>query len=296
MLENILFNIQGGLQMLPQDSRCTGIRKKRSIDLEEGPVDTWSAFPIVGWLNHKLTGVLDSEAGDIINLNYQNIEILSKSSVKFAKMINATLQIEKKQRQHIEYVQDQVLQLKSDFKKKIGTLEREVLYLRFLENVVVIVEDMYEHVDTIFDQTDKVEQNLMGPFVRDPSFLKTVNTLMNADGINAKDSIMYLMKIGSKTEVMACNHVITITYRFPILKKADYTPWRVLSVPKQIKDKYFELSDVPYIVMWGEEIYTFTQSEYEKCDIYNRHIFCETPYEPEQFSKNCIYGLQTDVS
>ena len=160
VLENILFNIQGGLQMLPQDSRCTGIRKKRSIDLEEGPVDTWSAFPILGWLNHKLTGVLDSEAGDIINLNYQNIEILSKSSVKFAKMINATLQIEKKQRQHIEYVQDQVLQLKSDFKKKIGTLEREVLYLRFLENVVVIVEDMYEHVDTIFDHTDKVEQNL----------------------------------------------------------------------------------------------------------------------------------------
>ena len=162
--------------------------------------------------------------------------------------------------------------------------------------MVVIVEDIYEHVDTIFDHTDKVEQNLIGPLARDPSFLKTVNTLMNADGINAKDNIMYLMKIGSKTEVMACNHVITITYRFPILKKADYTPWRVLSVPKQIKGKYFELSNVPYIVMWGEEIYTFTQEEYEKCDNYNRHIFCETPYEPEHFSKSCIYGLLTDIS
>ena len=296
VLENILYNIQGGLQMLPQDPRCSGIREQRSIEMEDGPVDTWSAFPIIGWLNHKVTGVLDSEAGEIINMNYKNIEILSQTSVRFAKMINASLQIEKKQRKHIEYVQDQVLQLKMEFKKNIRTTEREILYLRFLENVVVVVEDMYEHVDTIFDHTDKAEQNLMGPLARDPSFLKTVNTLMNADGINAKDSILYLMKIGSKTEVMACNHMVTITYRFPILKKADYTPWRAMSVPKKIKGKYFELSKLPYIVMWGEQVYTMTQSEYDQCDIHNRHIFCQTPYEPEQFSKSCIYGLLTDVA
>ena len=294
ILEHMASNLDGGLLMLPQDPNCVR-RSKRSVEIDEDPVNTFSLFPQVGKLFSWVTGSLSSDAGKYINENYNNIKRLTKMSVRFAQMFNATLAIEHKHNEQMKQIKVQVDSLTKKFNEGLEILDRRIAYQGFLSNLVVVVEDIQRTLDIIFDHTDKVEKNLMGPLARDPSFLQAVSRLMNVGGVQAKANVLYLMKIGSILEVMACNFNIKIIYKFPVLKSPDYIPWRVLSVPKEIKGKYFELSEVPYIITWSDRVYTFTEQEYNECNQFNKHVFCRVPLNVQGLMKNCVYGLISKV-
>ena len=294
ILEHMASNLDGGLLMLPQDPKCVR-RSKRSVEIDEDPVNTYSLFPQVGRLFSWVTGSLSSDAGKYINENYNNIKRLTKMSVRFAQMFNATLAIEHKHNEQMKQIKVQVDLLTKQFNEGLEILDRRIAYQGFLSNLVVVVEDIQRSLDIIFDHTDKVEKNLMGPLARDPSFLQAVSRLMNVGGVQSKANVLYLMKIGSILEVMACHFKIRIIYKFPVLKSPDYIPWRVVSVPKEIKGKYFELSEVPYIITWGNKVYTFTEQEYNECNHHNKHVFCKMPLNIEGFMENCVYGLISKV-
>ena len=117
-------------------------------------------------------------------------------------------------------------------------LERKANYNTFLQNLVMIALDLQRTIDSIFEHTDRAETNQMGSFSRDPIFLSTIQNLLDYK-VKKKKNSLYLMKLASKIEVEACHWAILITYKFPVLESTDYDPKRVLSMPKEIKGKFF---------------------------------------------------------
>ena len=182
ILEHMASNLDGGLLMLPQDPHCMR-RSKRSLEINEDPVNTVSLFPQVGKLFSWVTGSLSSDAGKYINENYNNIKRLTKMSVRFAQMFNATLAIEHKHNEQMKQIKIQVDSLTKKFNEGLGILDNSMAYQSFLDNLVVVVEDIQRSLDIIFDHTDKADKNLMGPLACDPSFLQAVSRLMNVGGV-----------------------------------------------------------------------------------------------------------------
>ena len=130
----------------------------------------------------------------------------------------------------------------------------------------------------------------MGPFAKDPVFLETVSSMMDYGVRNKKDSL-YLMKINSKIQVQACHWIIFVSYKFPVLETLDFTPRKVLSIPREIKGKFFELQEIPYVVTWASKVFSFSEREFDNCDHYNRHVFCRKPTHIKNLLDSCLYGI-----
>ena len=290
LLEHLAQNLDAGLMMLPHKSGCLQ-RSKRSLGIDQDPVNTVALFPQVGRLFSWVTGSLSADAGRYVNENYNNIKRLTKMSVRFAQMFNATLSIEKKHGDQIKNIRKEVEILNNKLDESMNLLERQIFYEGFLDNLIIIIVDLQRTVDLIFQHTDNIELNQMGPLSRDPVFLKAISKLMNAGSVQSKSNVLYLMKIGSKIDVETCNFHISITYKFPVLRNPDFTPWKTISVPKLIDDKYYQLSHIPYMITFHEQVYTFTEQEYRDCDHKNRFMFCKTPTHVEDLLENCLYGI-----
>ena len=300
ILEQAAQTISSGIQLLPKKDSCD-VRSKRSLkknvnkryvdlDSETDAVDTKSLFPALGNMFSWITGTLSSQAGEVINANYKNVKKLTKMSLKFADMINATLSIERKHKKQIERLNTEVMNLEFKLDESLGRIERNLAYSNFLQNMVVVALDLQRTIDNIFDLTDKAEYNRMGSFARDPVFLQTIWNMMDYKSRNKRDSL-YLMKISSKIQVHACQWVILVSYKFPVLESIDLIPRRVLSIPKDIKGKFFELQHIPHVVSWGEKVYSFTETEFKECDHHNSHIMCRAPTHMKNLLDSCLYGI-----
>ena len=134
----------------------------------------------------------------------------------------------------------------------------------------------------------------MGPLGRDLTFLRAVNILVNG-GVGVKPNSLYLMKIGSKIDMEACQTHITIIYKFPVLLLTDFVPKRTISVPKKINGKFFQLAEMPYMITWSYKVYSWTSEQYDECQHTNRHIFCEIPTNIQTLRENCIFALLKDL-
>ena len=89
----------------------------------------------------------------------------------------------------------------------------------------------------------------------------------------------------------SCHWIIFVSYKFPVLQTTDFTPRRALSVPKEIKGKYFSLEHVPYMVTWGSRVYSFSEREFNACEHFTGHIFCRTPTHIKDLLNSCLYGI-----
>ena len=69
----------------------------------------------------------------------------------------------------------------------------------------------------------------------------------------------------------------------------------VVSLPKNIKGKFFQLDHVPHMVTWSETVYSFTQSEFDNCDKYEADMFCHVPLKTTEVMNSCIYGLVNEL-
>ena len=302
-LEHISETIEAGIAFLPQARGCKnrvkrdegtviGNRTRRDMDLDiqNGPVDTRALFPGIGKLFSWVTGSLDQDAGTIINQNFANIKKLTKASVKFAEMFNATLNIQKKQAKQIKTLKQQVTQAEARLRVDIGFMDRKIIYQTFLENMMLVIHDIMHNVDMIFQQTDAVEIDRMGPLSRDKAFIKSIVELMGYDSRKKRNNL-FLLKLGAKVEVEICHWAITIMYKFPFLETQSFTPYRTLSIPKKIKGKFFELEEVPHLITWSTVVYTFTEKEYNDCEHYTRNILCRKPAHAQRLLDNCVLGL-----
>ena len=302
-LEQIAEVIETGIEFLPQARECSNRGKrdlgklserriKRFLDMDtaDGPVNTRALFPSVGRLFSWITGSLDVDAGTIINQNFDNIKKLTKVSRRFAEMFNATLNIQKKQAKQIQLIKQQIVQTEAKLGAEIGVINRISVYQSFLESTILVILDIKHTVDYIFQQTDAIESNKIGPLARDKSFIKSIIKLMDYD-YRHKPNSLHLMKISAKTDIEICHWAITVVYKFPILEQTEFKPYKTINIPKIIKGKYFELVDLPYLITWSSSVYTFTQKEYEKCDHHTRHMFCRIPTHVQSLLENCIYGL-----
>ena len=235
-----------------------------------------------------------STDGEVINENYNNIKRLSKMSLRFATMINATLSIEKKHAKQMLVLSKEIESMKINLNIDLDKLERKLNYNTFLQNLIMIALDLQRTTDSIFDHTDKAESNQMGSFSRDPIFLRTIQDLLDYK-VKKKKNSLYLMKLASKINVESCHWVILITYKFPVLEPTDYSPRKVLSMPKEIDGKFFELETIPHVVTWASRVYSFTKAEFEECDTFNSHIFCRIPSHTQNLLDSCIYGITHNV-
>ena len=170
-MEYLAGYIEGGLTMLPHDENCE-LRRKRSISVGDNPVNTMSLFPNVGRIFSWVTGSLSVDAGQYINENFNNIKRLTKVSVNFAQMFNRTLSIEKKHNEQLQELHKQVRLINQKLNSEIMELEKKMAYQEFLEGLMLTVLDLQRTVDAIFQQTDLVEINQIGPLSRDPMFLR----------------------------------------------------------------------------------------------------------------------------
>ena len=293
LMEQLAESLEAGIQLLPHEPSCLE-RIKRDIDQVQDPVGTTALFPAVGQLFTWITGTLSSEAGHVINTNYRNIKRLTKLSVKFALMFNSTLSIERKHGEQIKALKKELNQMYSKFGDKIDTLERKILFQGFIQNIILLVEDLQRTVDIIFHHTDMAELNQMGPLTRDPTFLKSINLLING-GVGSKLNKLYLVKIGSEVNLQACGAQITIVYKFPILMEQDFIPRRTISIPKEIKQKFFQLAEMPYLVTWSSKVYAWTLEDYQECKHFNRHIFCHIPAKTVPLRESCIFNLLNNM-
>ena len=295
--------IETGIEFLPQAKDCpargrkdggqvSGRRVRRFVDMDtaEGPVNTRALFPSVGRLFNWITGSLDVDAGTIINQNFENIKKLTKVSRRFASMFNVTMNIQRKQTKQFELVKQSIIQTEARLGKELGAVNRLTVYQSFLESTILVILDIKHTVDYIFQQTDAIESNKIGPLARDRVFIKNIVKLMDYD-YKLKKNSLHLMKISAKTDLEICHWAITVVYKFPILKQDELKPYRTINIPKVIKGKYFELVDLPYLVTWSSSVYTFTKSEYENCDHHSRHMFCRTPTQVQSLLESCLYGL-----
>ena len=291
LIQQIADTIDTGVQLLPHNSACIKRKKRAAIlEIDEEVVDTHPLFPSVGKLFQWVTGSLSADAGKYINQNFNNIKRLTRMSARFAQMFNSTLKIQLKHKQQILEIKSQVENMDSKFTENLNKLNRKVIYLEFLNNLNVVVMDLTRTVDMIFQHTDQIELNKMGPLSRDPVFLKAVKKLMDS-GLKSKSNSLYLLKLASTIDIEACQWSITITYTFPVLKLHDFTPKRVISIPKEIKGKFFALSENPYMISWSDRVYIFTQNEFNNCKHFNKHMFCRLPSHTQGLLQNCIYGI-----
>ena len=90
---------------------------------------------------------------------------------------------------------------------------------------------------------------------------------MNLGTAERKKDLLYLMRISAKVDVKACASVIQITYRLPVLQNNDYTPWRAILVPKNVKGKALVLTHMPFLITWREQVYEFSETEYRDCTL-----------------------------
>ena len=290
LLQQLAEIIDAGIQLLPHHNDCLN-RKKRGIipEVDEEVVDVHPLFPSVGKLFSWVTGSLSVTAGKYINANYNNVKRLTRISRKFALMFNNTLKIEEKHKAQLVNIKNQVTILETKF-NLVNKLENKIAYLEFLNNLNVVVMDLTRDVDNIFSHADQIELNKIGPLSRDPSFLRAVTTLMDTD-IQNKRNILYLMKLSATVDIEACNWIIKITYKFPVIDSQDLCPRKVIEVPKEIKGKFFALSQKPYMITWSDRVYIFTEDEFQNCREFNRNIFCKVPSHTQGFLKSCIYGI-----
>ena len=293
-VEHSAHGIEAELSLLPHEPKCLN-RNKRSIQLDSQPVVKTGLFPQLGTLFSWFTGNLGPDAADVVNMNYNNIKRLTQISVGYAQMFNASLAVEHKHRDQIKSLKSQVDQLKTEMSNRYNTLDRENAYQSFLQDLTVVVMDMGNTVDNIFDHLDAVERNQLGPLARDRLFLGAIADLMNLGTAKKKKDLLYLMRISAKVDVKACASVIQITYRFPVLQDTDYTPWRTVQVPKRVKGKALVLTHMPFLITWREQVFEFTETEYRDCTIKNKHLFCRTPAKVQDLLGNCIYGLVENI-
>lgn len=306
ILENIASTIDAGLQLVPQSDSCwertkrsvntSRTRNKRLVDLDRDTevVNTHALFPSLGNMFSWVTGTLSSEAGAVINENYNNIKRLTKMSLRFANMINASLSIEKKHAKQMFVLSQEIDNMERKLHSSLGNLDRKLNYNTFLQNLVMISLGLQRTTDQIFEHTDRAESNQMGSFTRDPIFLKTIQNLLDYK-VRIKKNSLYLMKLASKIDVEACHWAILIKYKFPVLEPTDYEPKRILSMPKQISGKFFELEHLPHVITWATKVYSFTKEEFENCDEFNAHIFCRVPSHTQNLLDNCIYGITHNI-
>ena len=296
LLNNLAQTLQAGTMLLPHQQACLRKRRKRSYQLDEDPVNTLALFPSVGKVFSWITGSLSADAGKYINLNYNNVKRLTKMSVKFAQMFNSTLNIERKHEKQMLSLKAEIENTSEKLSTDINKLEKTLTYQNFLQNMIVIIEDLQRTLDLIFEHTDAIELNKMGPLSRDPVFLKAIGTLIS-DGVKSKKNNLYLMKIASKIDIEVCHLSIIIAYKFPILKHETFVPRRTISVPKLIKDKYFSLAKdiVPFMITWSSEVYMFSKEEYDRCQSFNRQLICQKPKTVIPLMENCIFSLMNKV-
>ena len=290
LLEHSAQKIDAGISMLPQRTECL-LRNKRSIEIDQEPVIETGLFPGVGSLFSWLTGTLSAQAGTVINENYNNIKKLTKLSLNFAQMFNATLSIEQKHKAQINNLRKQVREMDVVLTEKISIFERKLSYQGFLTDLMLIVLDLQHSIERIFRNIDQMENNNLGSLARDNEFITAVAKLMDVGTSGKKADMLYLMKISAQVEVEACGPKVQVIYKFPVLKRPNFVPWRTVSVPKDIKMKYFELSSIPYMVTWHNQVFSWTELEYRDCQVKNNHVFCKIPNKVQEPINNCIYGL-----
>ena len=294
LLEHSAQKLDTGLLMLPQRAECL-IRNKRSLEIDQEPVVANGLFPAVGNLFNWLTGTLSAKAGSVINENYNNIKRLTKMSMNFAQMFNATLRVEQKHREQISNLRNQIREMHTVLTEKISLFERKLAYQGFLQDLMLIVWDLQHSIEEIFTNIDQMENNKLGSLTRDNEFIQAVAKLMKVETSGKNTNRLYLMKLGAQVEVEACGPKVQIVYKFPVLKRPNFVPWRTVSVPKEIKSKYFELSSIPYMITWHNEVFSWTESEYRECEVKNNHMFCKLPKKVQEPLSNCIYGLSRNI-
>ena len=295
LVTNLAQTLQAGTMLLPHQKACVK-RKKRSFEIDEDPVNTLALFPSVGKVFSWITGSLSADAGKYINLNFNNIKRLTKMSLKFAKMFNSTLNIERKHEKQIQALKAEIEVTSDKLNKRLSKIEKDITYQNFLQNIIIIIEDLQRTLDLIFEHTDAIELNKMGPLSRDPVFLKAIGTLIN-NGVKTKHNNLYLMKIASTINMEVCHLSIIISYKFPILKHETFVPRRTIAVPMLIKNKYFSLAKniVPYMITWSSEVYMFEKEEYDKCKSFNKHLICHSPRNIVPLMESCIFSLVNKV-
>ena len=132
-------------------------------------------------------------------------------------MFNATLNIQRKQAKQIKTLRQQVIPAEARMSEDIGYMNRKLIYQSFLENMMLVIHDIMHTVDYIFQQTDALKMNKIGPLSRDKAFIRSVVNLMDYEHKSKKNSL-FLMKIAAKAEVEVCHWAITVMYKFPILE------------------------------------------------------------------------------
>ena len=289
LINHVLSNLNSGVHLLPRDANCKS-RSKREIITEEEPVNTHSFFPTLGTVFSYITGTVDAQGARVINNNFNNIKKLVSMSKTFAKMFNASLAIERKHKNQIIRIGQQLTNLTNTITASLGATNNRMAYASLLDNLIFVVMDLQNTIETIFQHTDMAENNQMGPLARDPLFLQSIVNLMN-QGLTSKINHLYLLKLAAQTDVLACNWSITISYRFPVLQTTDFIPYFPINLPKKIKDKYFILHQIPHMITWSSNVLLFTEREYNACQNYNSHLICRVPSQTQQLLDNCLFSM-----
>ena len=295
MLQHLGQYIESGLLLLPHKHVCLRVKRATAPMIDEEVVNTHPLFPAVGKLFQWVTGSLSNQAGKYINQNFNNIRRLTQLSAKFSDMFNATLQIQRKHKEQILNIRNQVRELEQSVLENLNLVNLKLHYLNFVNNLNFVVLDMTNTVNLIFETTDNAEANQLGPLTRDPTFLQSVSQLMGSE-LRAKFNSLYLMKLAAKVDIEVCHSSISVVYKFPYLRRTNFKPKKVIPIPKLIRSKYFSLEHYPQMIAFSDRVLLFSKMEFDNCNFYNKHIFCNPPSHSQGLLKNCIYSIINNLA
>ena len=110
-----------------------------------------------------VTGNLDSSAGKIVNINYNNVKQLQKANKQFVRMFNASLTIERKHAEQLKQLHLQIKVINQKFRTNMSTIYKRLAYQDFMENMILTALDVQRTIDQLFSHTDRVELNRVEP-------------------------------------------------------------------------------------------------------------------------------------
>ena len=161
-------------------------------------------------------------------------------------MLNATARIQRSHSRQIKRLRKIEEDTTTRLEGRIHVLQAKETYQEFLQNQAEAVNNIRHWVETIFAQTDAVENDNVGPLARDRRFMTAIDRLMGNN--RHKRNSLYLLKLSASADVEACQSQVSIIYKFPLLETHNFQPFTVVSIPKEIKNKFFELDKVPAVV------------------------------------------------
>ena len=292
-IENAATDLLNALEALPHSEEChLFVREKRDINV----VSEQGIFPAVGRCMAWLTGTMTSDAAHYINLNYNNIEKITKSQRKMLKIVNHTSILTYENKVKIDRIKIKINKLEVEMRKETDReqlIDKLILTLQDLALSVAEVNTRIQEFISFFQYAayHKIDQSLfIGPLW--PQVVEALDPTTR----NIHNLKHFVMK-GSTIKIEGCITHVKISLAIPTVRPKKIMLYKVHRIPSYRVNHYQFLAHYPQYIAWNElNVLEYNDNEVNSCKQLEFYKICKQPKVIEKLKANCLYSLIKDLT